>query len=254
MDLAQELAEYPATGRFLMGRLRHDMSPAEKAQLEGLVERFAKLESGEILLARGKKCDYSTILVEGFMLRTIEENDRRYAVSFHVPGDFVDLHCFALKKLDHNVQAIGPTQIGQVSHEAIYQVMQDTPHLARLFWFQTLLDAALHRQKIVKLEQLTVPHRIAHMFAEFWHRLEMVGLAFPDGFDTPLTQADIADMCGATAVHTNRAIAHLRKRGIADFQRGEVRVSNRKALETYAGFDPQYLYSEGDLSLRPSAD
>ena len=37
MDLQGELARYPNTGRFLAGRLRHDMSEEEKQQLESLV-------------------------------------------------------------------------------------------------------------------------------------------------------------------------------------------------------------------------
>ena len=53
------------------------------------------------------------------------------------------------------------------------------PHLARLFWFATLLDAAMHREWIMKLEQSTVPKRIAHVFAEIWRRFDMVGLGLP---------------------------------------------------------------------------
>ena len=78
----------------------------------------------------------------------------------------------------------------------------------------------------------------------------MVGLGYPDGFETPLTQSDIADMCGATPVHTNRALADLRKQGLVDFKRGEVRIPDRRKLERYAGFTPDYLYGEGELAIR----
>ena len=78
----------------------------------------------------------------------------------------------------------------------------------------------------------------------------MVGLGFEDGFETPLRQADIADMCGATPIHTNRALADLRKKGIADFQRGAVRIPDRNRLEEFAVFTPDYLFGEGALYLR----
>ncbi|QWC58422.1 helix-turn-helix domain-containing protein [Erythrobacter sp. 3-20A1M] len=250
MDLQGELARYPNTGRFLAGRLRHDMSEEEKQQLESLVGDTRQAEDGERIIARGGQCEHSTILIEGFMLRTLETEGRRYAVSFHVPGDFVDLHCFALKRLDHNIDCIGPAKIGRVPHEKITQVMQENAHLARLFWFSTLLDAAMHREWIMKLEQLTAPKRIAHVFAEVWRRLEMVGLGLADGFSTPLRQTDLADMCGATPIHTNRAISELRKHELANFQRGEVRIPDRARLEEYARFTPDYLYGEGELSLR----
>lgn len=250
MASESEREQYPKTRHFLAGRLRHDMSEAEKAELENLAGNIQTFEDGHRLISRGDECEYSTMLVEGFMLRTLECEDRRYGVSFHVPGDFVDLHCFALKRLDHNIDCVGPTTVAQIPHDGIARIMQEKPHLARLFWFSTLLDAAMHREWIMKLERLTVPKRIAHIFAEIWRRLEMVGMGFPDGFQTPLTQADIADMCGATPIHTNRALSELRKLGIADFQRGSVRIADRSKLEEYAGFTPDYLYGEGELSLR----
>ena len=250
MTAARELDRYPKTGQFLAGRLRHDMSEAEKDELERLAGDVQTFEGGHRLIARGDACDYSTILVEGFMLRTLESEQRRYGISFHVPGDFVDLHCFALKRLDHNIDCVGPTTIAQVPHSAIVEIMEERPHLARLFWFSTLLDATMHREWIMKLEQLTAPKRIAHIFAEIWRRLEMVGLGYPDGFETRLTQADIAEMCGATPIHTNRALSDLRKNGIADFKRGEVRVPDRAKLEDYVGFTADYLYGDGVLSLR----
>ncbi|GMM93384.1 Crp/Fnr family transcriptional regulator [Qipengyuania sp. MTN3-11] len=253
MDLAKEIARFPNTGRFLAGRLRHDMSEAEKEELERLVEQTSTAGDGDRIVERGEQCDRSTLLIEGFVVRTIENDGRRYAVSFHVPGDFVDLHCFALKRLDHNLDCIGPARFGHVSHAAILDIMQRRPHLARLLWFQTLLDAAMHREWIMKLEQLTAPRRIAHVFAEIWRRLEMVGLGYADGFDTPLRQTDIAQMCGTTAIHANRALAELRSKGIADFQRGEVRIRDRDKLEDYADFSADYLYGDGALALRTIA-
>ncbi|OBX19521.1 transcriptional regulator [Erythrobacter sp. QSSC1-22B] len=244
MNNLNEFERYPKTGRFLAGRARSQLSEAERSRMEALVAETEVLEHGHRVIARGQTSKHSTMLIEGFMLRTLESENRRHAVSFHVPGDFVDLHCFALQRLDHNIDCVGVAKVGYVPHDAIVQVMRDDPELARLFWFSTLLDAAMHRRWIMKLEQLTAPCRIAHIFAEIWERLEMVGLARTDGFDTPLTQIDLADMCGATAIHVNRAIAELRKTGIADFRRGRVMVSDRERLKEYGDFNPGYLYAD----------
>jgi CRP-like cAMP-binding protein len=192
------------------------------------------------------------MLIDGFMLRTLDgAGGKRHAVSFHVPGDFVDLHCFALKRLDHNIDTVGRVKVGYVPHSALDEVMRDKPHLARVFWFSTLLDAAMHREWIMTLEELTAPRRIAHIFAEIWRRLRMVGLGTSDGFETPLTQSDLSEMCGATPIHTNRALRELRHAGIADFNRGRVTIPYQAALEDYARFTPDYLY--GPWSLSPDS-
>ncbi|MBB3034011.1 Crp/Fnr family transcriptional regulator [Alteriqipengyuania lutimaris] len=254
MTLEDEMRDFPLTGRFLFGRLRDTLTREERERLEQLPEEVATYESSSRIVESGTACGRSTLLVEGFIIRGLERTNgsgtRRSALSVHVPGDFVDLHCFALKRLDHNVDTIGPAKLAYVPHEKLREVLRDAPNLARLLWSSTLLDAAMHRQWILKLEQLTTPGRIAHIFAELWRRLEMIGMAGNDGFRTPLTQADLADMSGATAVHANRALRELREKGVAEFKRGRVTVADRAALEKYAGFAPDYLYGEGELALR----
>lgn len=247
-DLAAEITRYPNTGRFLMGRLRAAMSAQERAELEAMIEQTEWIERPTRIVARGEKPNHSTMLIDGFMLRTLDDESGRHTVSLHVPGDFVDLHCFALKRLDHNIDTLGTVKVGYIPHESLERVMRDKPHLTRLFWFSTLLDAAIHREWIVSLEQLTTPRRIAHVFAEIWRRLWMVGLGSTDGFETPLTQTNLSEMCGASPIHINRAIRDLRQRGVADFDRGRVSIPDRDALEAYAAFRPDYLYGPWSLA------
>jgi len=240
-----ESDSYPRTSRFLMGRLRHAMSEEEKALLESLVERTERFAAPTRLLVRGELTDRSTLVIEGYAMRTIVEEGRRFIVGLQVPGDFTDLHGFALKRLDHDIVVFRGALIGSVPHERLAEVLATRPHLARLLWFAALSDAAIHRQWILKLEQLTAPRRVAHVFAELWCRLDMVGLGRRDGLRTPLNQTDLADMCGTTPIHMNRALRVLKKEGIAEFRRGTVYVEDRARLETFAGFRRDYLYGEG---------
>jgi CRP-like cAMP-binding protein len=244
-----ETENYPLTGRFLLGRLRHAMTAEEKATVESLIEGTERFTTPTVLLERGQLAERSTMLIEGYLLRTMVEDGRRFVVGIHVPGDFADLHGFALKRLDHNLVTLGPTLVGYASHKRIETVVERYPHLTRLMWFSTLLDAAVHRQWILKMQQLTAARRVAHVFAELWHRLDSVGLGRRDGLRTPLIQADLADMCGTTSIHMNRALGQLRKEGIAEFRRGAVYVRDRSRLEDYAGFNPDYLYGAGGLQV-----
>lgn len=244
-----ETDTYPLTGRFLAGRLRHAMTAEEKDIVESLIERTERFPTPTTLLKRGELADKSTMLIEGYLMRTIVENDQRFVVELHVPGDFADLHAFALKRLDHDLVTVGDTLVGLVSHVRLKQVLADHPHLARLFWFSTLLDASINREWILKLEQLPAARRVAHVFAELWHRLDLVGLGRRDGLRTPLIQADLANMCGTTAIHMNRALGQLKKESIAEFRRGAVYVPDRARLEAFCGFNPDYLYGEGALRV-----
>jgi len=244
-----ETDAYPLTGRFLLGRQRHAMTAEEKAIVESLIERTERFTTPTVLLERGQVAERSTMLIEGYLLRTMIEDGHRFVVGINVPGDFADLHGFALKRLDHTVMTVGDTVVGYASHKQLEEVVAQYPHLTRLLWFSTLLDAAIHRQWILKMEELTAARRVAHVFSELWYRLDMVGLGRRDGLRTPLIQADLADMCGTTSIHMNRALGQLRKDGIAEFRRGAVYVRDRAKLEAFAGFNPDYLYGPGDLRV-----
>ncbi|MEW4449771.1 Crp/Fnr family transcriptional regulator [Qipengyuania sp. JC766] len=244
-----ELDKYPLTGRFLTGRLRHAMTEREKDILETSIDTIESYKTSHEILRRGKVVDYSTMLIEGFAVRSIYENDKRYIVGMQVPGDFMDLHAYALKRLDHDLCTIGPAKIARVKHSRLEELARSEPHLSRLFWFSTLLDASIHRQWILKVGQLKASRRTAHLFAEIWTRLDQVGLARKDGFRTPLTQTDLAEMCGTTPIHMNRALGDLRRQGIVEFRRGIVICHDRNALEEFGEFDPTYLYGEGDLHM-----
>ncbi|MDQ2878665.1 MAG: hypothetical protein M3R41_06280, partial [Pseudomonadota bacterium] len=68
----------------------------------------------------------------------------RQLVAVHMPGDFVDLHAFPMTWLDHDAATLGPVTIGIVPHEAQAALCERYPHVARILWLGTLLDAAKH--------------------------------------------------------------------------------------------------------------
>jgi len=249
----RELRRYPRTGRFLMGRLRSALTEDEKQLVEQVIESEHTLESGTQVARRGAECSSSTILIEGFAIRVLERRGRSHIVGLQVPGDFIDLHGFALKRLDHDNYVLGPARVGRVSHARLRQLLDRQPHLGRLLWFSTLLDAAVHREWIVKLEDLGAAQRVAHVFCEICCRLEMVGLDGASGFSLLLTQAQLASMCGTTTVHMSRALRRLREETGASFRHGKLTCPDPSAMAAFCQFDPSYLYGPGELHL-PGGD
>ncbi len=236
---------YPLTGDFLAGRSRRQFEAEDLAYIEGLIETVADHPDGAVLVKRAQLTDRSTILIEGFVFRTIMRGGKRFIVGVHVPGDFIDLHGFALKRLDHDLVAAGPVTVGYVGHDRLRTVMQDRPNIARAMWFATLMDAAIHRKWIQILEQLDAPRRIAHLYAELHERLCLIDRPAARVLRTPFTQLDLADMCGVSAIHANRAVGKLRELGVAEIRRGDLYTEDWDGLKRFAGFAPDYLYADG---------
>ncbi len=231
------------TRRFLMGRHRDQLTPDEAQVLESSMGAIRTFGAREELARHGVRIDRSLFLIDGFVCRYMDGLDgSRQLVAVHVPGDFVDLHGYPMRQLDHDVETLTACTVATYPHGSVERMVIDHPNLGRLLWFSTLLDAAMHREWIFRLGRLDAMGRVAHFFAEIRRRLEMVGLAEGERFALPMQQADLASACGITVVHTNRVLRQLREKGIVLFANGEVTVLDLAALHTVAEFDDAYLY------------
>ena len=233
--------------RFLAGRRRGELSAAELSALEKAMDQVVTYPARQIVVPHGKLVDSSMLLTQGLMARYMDGlAGERQLVALHIPGDFVDLHAFPLRKLDHDVATLTPCTVASYKHDKIEELVLTHPNLGRQLWFSTLLDAAMHREWIFRLGRLGAAGRVAHLFSETERRLRMVGLSDGKSFALPLQQSDIASACGITAVHANRVLRDLRERGIVTFAGGQVQIGNLDQLHRESEFDEAYLYPTSD--------
>ena len=231
------------SGKFLLGRGRHELSDEEQRVLEDSIGSVRQVAARKQIVRAGVIIDTSTLLLAGFVCRYMDDRDgQRQLVAVHVPGDFVDLHAFPMRRLDHDIATLGPVKIACYDHQTLETITERYPHLTRKLWFSTLLDAAMHREWIFRLGRLGAEGRVAHLFCELNERLEMVGLAADGRYMLPMTQPDIAEASGLTGVHVNRVLRSLREKNLLTFKANEVCILDRKALAAVAEFEPQYLY------------
>lgn len=231
------------TENFLKGRRRHELSREERAALEDIMLDVQSVPARTTIVRRGDVLTQSTLLLSGMMCRYMDARDgQRQLLGMHVAGDFVDLHGYPLQRLDHDVATISAVEIATVPHAKITTLIEKFPHLGRLLWFSTMLDAAVHREWIFRLGRLDALGRVAHFLSELHARLEVVGKATGGRFDFPLTQQDLGEACGLTNVHVNRTLRRLREDGLVTIGDRVATIHDRVALATIGEFSPDYLY------------
>ena len=100
------------SGKFLLGRGRHELSDEEQRVLEDSIGSVRQVAARKQIVRAGVIIDTSTLLLEGFVCRYMDDRDgQRQLVAVHVPGDFVDLHAFPMRRLDHDIATLGPVKI-----------------------------------------------------------------------------------------------------------------------------------------------
>lgn len=224
-------------------RARDVISPEEEEAIRDTIAEVEEVPARKTVVKRGETLNRSVLLIEGLMCRYKDlRNGRRQITALHVAGDFLDLHGFTLKHLDHDVMSLSPCKVAFASHERLTRITETYPHLTRLLWFSTNLDAAIHREWELSLGQRTGAVRAAHLICELHTRLQIVGLVREHDFELPINQTELGECLGLTVVHTNRVLKELRERGLAHFKKAVVTIHDMDRLKAFAEFDPTYLY------------
>lgn len=221
---------------------RDDLTEIEREALRALPGRVREVRAGQNVIDFAARVRASCLLISGLCGRySALASGARQFTEISVPGDFVDLHGFVMKRLDHGVHAFSNCQVLDVPHEALKTLTERHAHLTRLLWLETVVDAAVHRQWLLALGRQNGPARLARLICELYLRLEVVDLAGDLRMDLPLTQQELGEVLGFSVVHANRTVQTLRRRNLIAWRDRQVEILDWTRLAQLAEFDPAYL-------------
>ena len=235
--------------------LAADLTDEERAALRELLTKSLEFPAGQDLVAEGSRPGFSTVLLEGLACRyRTLPNGSRQIMAFQIPGDWVDLHSYFLRTMDHAVGAITRCRVAQIPHPQIRETLDSHPRLGQAMWRDTMVDSAVFREWVVNLGRRDAYERVAHLLCELHTRLEAVGLTNGYSYGLPLTQTDLADSVGISTVHVNRVLQKLRGEGLITFGGKSVTIHDWDRLVEVGGFDAGYLHlDEGPPTDGPSS-
>lgn len=195
------------------------------------------------LVREGEPTSTCSLLVSGFAFRQkLIDSGARQIISIHIPGEFLDLQNAFLDVADHNVQSLNRAGVAMVGKAALLGLMDQRPNIRRAVWMDSLVDASIFREWVVNVGRRDARARIAHLLCELAARLRVLGDGNEEMFDFPLTQEQIADATGLTAVHTNRTLQALRKDGLISLASSRLQILDWEGLCAAGDFNERYLH------------
>ena len=229
----------------LIRRLRRlsKLSPEDEASLLDVIGDPVAVPADRDLKAHGEAPLAVHVIVDGLACRyKILPDGRRQIVAFLVPGDPCDPQVFLLGTMDHGLCTLAPSLVATIAPEEIVRVTAERPAIARAFWLSALVDQSVLREWLVNIGRRDAYERIAHLLWELYLRHRAVGLATGSSFDLPLTQQELADSLGLSAVHVNRTLQRLRADGVLASGGGSLTILQPDELQRISAFDPDYLH------------
>jgi CRP-like cAMP-binding protein len=212
---------------------------------------LSSLPCHELQLPRGAELpvDSNAIFIplEGWLCGCKFLGDgNRQICSIHIPGDVLDFHSLLWPGSILKYFALTPCQLGLVPKADLLAACKESPALALAIFRESAKNAAILLEWIANIGSQRAIKKVAHLICELAFRLDAAGNA-RTAYQIPLTQVDLGDATGMSAVHVNRVLQELRNATLLELAGQRIMIPDRQRLAEFAGFDPKYLqHQEAD--------
>ena len=227
-----------------LGRLlsHSQLSDEEQEAVAALPSSRMEIVAHRDIVRLGETVDHACLVEHGLIARFGQtETGARQFVSVHIPGEMVDLHSLMVPQANAALNALTVSTVLRVPHAPLREVGIRYPAVAAAFWRDCVIHAGIVAQWLVNVGRRDARSRLAHFFCEMGLRYQQLGHAPATRYDFPITQEQLGDALGLTAVHVNRTLMGLRDDGLLAVTRASVEILDWNGLTATAEFDDDYL-------------
>ena len=232
----------------LVTKLSHFVPFGDKGVrvLDALCVKEERFEAGTDIVCQGDVPRSAFVLTHGMAFRyRLMPDGKRQILTFLIPGDVFDLHAFLLEAMDHSIGTLVPTRLAPISRATVFDLFDRHPQIGAALWCSALQEEAINRERIVALGRRSARGRVAYLLCELVWRQRAVGLAEDHAIRLPLTQVELADTLGLTAVHINRIVQGFRRDNLITMAQGRLTLLDVERLQKIAGLNQDYLHLGG---------
>lgn len=194
-------------------------------------------------------------LLKGWAGRTrLLPDGRNQFILIFLPGDLFAVKSMFLTHQTDAIVAITNLTTEHIDYRKLHHAyVADSDIAMRCIWQVVEEERRLHSW-VVGLGQGSAEERVALLLLDFRGRLILSKTIAPDSltYDMPLTQVQLADHLGITAVHVSRVLKDFRASGMATVRDGSVTITNldmlaqraSPLLDAYERVNPAYVGEE----------
>lgn len=173
------------------------------------------------------------------------ENGHRQMLDLVLPGEVLDPG-----SADHNVSTMQVEALSDVRFSAIPKgvwgrLLEEHSDLRRAYARQRAATISRMGERMLRLGKGSAESRIAYAIIELCVRSSETACTDCGGFHIPMTQQQLGDFTGLSAVHICRTLRRLQRAGtVSVTDHMNIVIRNMDALAQIAGIDPASLHQQ----------
>lgn len=228
------------------------IGPAEHAALARLEERQRTVRRGAAIQRENEPVGDLFVLRKGMMMASMLLDDGgRQILRFLFPGDMLGLSGLVYREAPETITALGDCVVCPFDRGILSEITAAHPRLAMLMMIYGQIDRASLTDRLAALGRTSAKARVASMLIDMRNRMRVMDKSISDSFVLGLTQEEIGDATGLTAVHVNRMLRQLEEDGLIARSNGRVAFVDERSLMREANYVDRH--AKLDLSWLPAA-
>lgn len=212
------------------------LTHGEQAALDRLEDQQRHVRRGTVIIAEGEPVRELSIVQKGWLQSSVLlGNGGRQIMRINLTGDILGLPSLAFSESPETVTALTDAVLCPFDRERMATLFAEHPRLMALLFALTVAERAALADRVASIGRTSARARVASLLCEIFARLKLSD-AGGEAVHVPLTQEEIGDATGLTAVHVNRMIRGLVDDGIIERNGNTMRLLNEDRLADEASF------------------
>lgn len=228
------------------------LTEAERVSLDRLEERERALRRGAALVRENDPAAELFILKRGMMMSfVILDDGSRQILRFIFPGDMIALSALAYPRAPRTVSALADSIVCPFDRPVLARLAVEQPRLFAAIVAIEQTERVGLTDRLAGVGRTSAKARVASVLLDVRNRLRRIDPALGNSFVLGLTQEEIGDATGLTAVHVNRMLRQLEEEKLIARDSGRVRFLDEARLARAANYVDRRAGI--DLSWLPAA-
>lgn len=213
------------------------LTQGERDALGRLEDRERAVRRGGILVRENDPNADLFVLKRGMMSSYVLLPDgSRQILRFLFPGDLGATAALLHAKSPETIVALTDSVVAPIDRTALSDMLRAHPRLAALMIVVGQSTQLALSDRLAALGRTSAKARIAGLLLEIRDGLRRADPSVADAFPLIVTQEEIGDATGLTAVHVNRMLRELEEDRLIVRDAGRVRLLDEKALVGLANY------------------
>ena len=220
---------------------RVELTVGERDALGRLEERSRIVRRGAILQRENEPGGELYIVRKGILMSYVLLDDgSRQILRFIHPGDMIGVPGMIYRESPETLTALSDSVVCPFERSALTRLFVDHPRLAALILAFNQVERVALTDRLAALGRTSAKARVAALLLDLRNRLRATDKGITDTYPLGLTQEEIGDATGLTAVHVNRMLRQLEEDGRIRRENGRVRILDERALTRTANYVDRY--------------